>query len=108
MSSSLAEAREAWAAFVRKRQKTCPGVVASLEEGGDELLTFFAFPPEQWKCLRTTNAIERLNGVPPAREDAGPLPDGRRGDGAALWPRCNRPDQAAQVLAKAIALEKAT
>ena len=60
-AESLAEARKAQAAFVRKWKKPCPGVVASLEEGGDELLTFFAFPAEQWKCLRTTNAIERLN-----------------------------------------------
>ena len=60
-AASLAEARKAYAAFVRKWKKPCPGVVVSLEEGGDELLTFFAFPPEQWKCLRTTNAIERLN-----------------------------------------------
>jgi len=27
----------------------CPGVVASLNEGGDEILTFFRFPREQWK-----------------------------------------------------------
>ena len=33
----------------------------SLHEGGDELLTFFHFPPAQWKTLRTTNVIERLN-----------------------------------------------
>lgn len=33
----------------------------SLHEGGEELLTFFRFPPAQWKTLRTTNAIERLN-----------------------------------------------
>ena len=60
-AASLAEARKAYAAFVRKWKKSCPGVVASLEEGGDSLLTFFALPEAQWKCLRTTNAIERLN-----------------------------------------------
>ena len=46
---------------MRKWKKSCPGVVTSLEEGGDELLSSFAFPPEPWKCLCTTNAIERLN-----------------------------------------------
>lgn len=46
---------------MRKWKKSCPGVVASLEEGGDSLLTFFALPEAQWKCLRTTNSIERLN-----------------------------------------------
>ena len=60
-AASLAEARKAYAAFVRRWKKPCSGVVASLEEAGDELLSFFAFPAEQRKCLRTTNAIERLN-----------------------------------------------
>jgi transposase-like protein len=45
-----------------KWRKSCPSVVESLEEGGDELFTFFRFPKAQWKTLRTTNAIERLNG----------------------------------------------
>jgi putative transposase len=39
----------------------CPGVVASLREGGAELLTFFRFPKTQWKTLRSTNVIERLH-----------------------------------------------
>ncbi len=39
----------------------CPGVVRSLHEGGEELLTFFEFPKTQWKTLRTTNVIERLH-----------------------------------------------
>ena len=41
--------------------KRCPGVVTSLREGGDELLTFFRFPKAQWKTLRTTDVIERLH-----------------------------------------------
>jgi transposase-like protein len=36
-------------------------VVRSLQEGGDEVLTFFQFPKRQWKTLRTANVIERLN-----------------------------------------------
>jgi transposase-like protein len=55
-------ARAASLAFERKWSKRCPGVVRSLQEGGDELLTFFRFPKAQWKTLRTTNVIERLNG----------------------------------------------
>jgi transposase-like protein len=35
--------------------------VTSLREGGDELLTFFAFPKAQWKSPRSTNVIERLH-----------------------------------------------
>jgi len=57
-----AEARAARAEFVGKWKKTCPGVVVSLDEGGDELLTFFRYPESQWKTIRTTNVIERLNG----------------------------------------------
>ena len=37
-------ARTAYAAFERTWNKRCPGVVTSLREGGDELLTFFRFP----------------------------------------------------------------
>jgi transposase-like protein len=55
-------ARIEYQAFCRKWGKTCPSVVESLEEAGDELLTFFRFPRAQWKTIRTTNAIERLNG----------------------------------------------
>ena len=54
-------ARTAHAAFERTWSKRCPGVVTSLREGGDELLTFFRFPKEQWKTLRTTNTIEQLH-----------------------------------------------
>ena len=54
-------ARTACAAFERTWNKRCPGVVTSLREGGDELLTFFRFPKTQWKTLRTTNTIERLH-----------------------------------------------
>src|SRR5207253_10259530 len=54
-------ARAAYAAFERTWAKRCPGVVMSLREGGDELLTFFTFPKAQWKTLRTTNSIERLH-----------------------------------------------
>jgi transposase-like protein len=60
-ASSGEAARAAATAFERKWEKRCPAVVKSLREGGDELLTFFAFPKAQWKTLRTTNVIERLN-----------------------------------------------
>lgn len=55
-------ARAEYKAFVAKWRKPCHSVVESLEEGGDDLLTFYRFPKAQWKTLRTTNAIERLNG----------------------------------------------
>lgn len=54
-------APSAYVRFERVWAKRCPGVVASLREGGDEVLTFFTFPKAQWKTLRTTNTIERLH-----------------------------------------------
>jgi transposase-like protein len=48
-------------AFVRKWRLKCPAVVASLDEAGARLFTFLRYPPEQWKSLRTTNAVERLH-----------------------------------------------
>ncbi len=47
--------------FVRKWKLRCKAVSASFEEAGDELFTFTAFPLSQWKALRTTNALERIN-----------------------------------------------
>jgi transposase-like protein len=59
------ETREAVAqarvSFLRKWRLRCKAVVSSFEEAGDELLTFLQFPQSQWKALRTTNALERIN-----------------------------------------------
>jgi putative transposase len=61
-AESEAAAREAYKNFVATWKSRCPAVVRSLDEAGDELLTFYRFPKSQWKVLRTTNVIERLNG----------------------------------------------
>ena len=53
-------ARRAWLKFTTKWKKRCPAVVESLDEAGDELLTFYRFPESQWKGLRTTNIVERV------------------------------------------------
>jgi transposase-like protein len=47
--------------FTKKWRLRCPAVVESLEEAGDDLFTFLRFPCSQWKALRTTNALERIN-----------------------------------------------
>jgi putative transposase len=39
----------------------CQAVYQSFEEAGDQLFTFTGFPLAQWKALRTTNALERIN-----------------------------------------------
>lgn len=38
-------------------------VLVSLDEAGTGLRAFTAFPPAQWRGLRTTNAIERIFGA---------------------------------------------
>jgi putative transposase len=48
-------------AFLRKWRLKCRAVADSLEEAGEQLFTFLRFPPEQWRSIRTTNAIERLH-----------------------------------------------
>ena len=52
---------KARAGFVRKWKLRAQAVFASFEEAGDELFTFTTFPISQWKALRTTNALERIN-----------------------------------------------
>lgn len=61
-AESRAKADVAYDRFVTKWIKLCESVARSLQEGGEELLTFFNYPKSQWKALRTTNVIERLNG----------------------------------------------
>jgi transposase-like protein len=47
--------------FLGKWKLRCRAVADSLEEAGERLFTFLRYPPEQWRSLRTTNAIERLH-----------------------------------------------
>lgn len=47
--------------FGRKWKLRCKAVHRSFEEAGDDLFTFVDFPHSQWKALRTTNALERIN-----------------------------------------------
>jgi len=48
-------------AFLAKWKLRCRPVAISLEEAGERLFTFLRYPPEQWRSVRTTNAIERLH-----------------------------------------------
>jgi putative transposase len=47
--------------FLAKWKLRCRAVADSLAEAGEHLFTFLRYPPEQWRSLRTTNAIERLH-----------------------------------------------
>jgi transposase-like protein len=48
-------------AFLAKWKLRRRPVATSLEEAGERLFTFVRYPPEQWRSLRTTNAVERLH-----------------------------------------------
>jgi putative transposase len=77
-TDSMSTARRAYSAFIAKWEKQAPKVTDSLQEAGEELLTFYRFPSCQWKSLRTTNAIERLNGEFRRRvKTQGSLPNGQ-------------------------------
>jgi transposase-like protein len=60
-AKDLEAAQKAYDAFTRKWARLCEGAVTSLHEAGADLLTFYRYPRSQWKSLRTTNPIERLN-----------------------------------------------
>jgi hypothetical protein len=60
-------ARTAHAAFERTWNKRCPGVLTSLQEGGDELVTFFPSPTcSGQRCEPRT----RLSGSTRTSDDA--------------------------------------
>lgn len=60
-ADSRALVDQARARFLKKWRLRCPAVIACLDEAGDDLFTFLRFPSAQWKALRTTNALERIN-----------------------------------------------
>ena len=53
-------ADQAVAAFVEKYQAVYPTAVACLQRDLEACLTFYSFPKEHWKTIRTNNVIERL------------------------------------------------
>jgi len=61
-ATARAEAERAYARMHRRWTSRCAAVAESLAEAGHDLLTFYAFPPDQWKALRSTNLIERIHG----------------------------------------------
>jgi transposase-like protein len=60
-AKSAAEVVAKRKAFLAKWKLRCRAVADSLDEAGERLFTFLRYPPEQWRSLRTTNAIERLH-----------------------------------------------
>src|SRR5437764_657196 len=55
-------ADQAVAAFIEKYQTVYPTAIECLQRDLEACLTFYAFPKEHWKTIRTSNVIERLFG----------------------------------------------
>src|SRR5436309_4034520 len=55
-------ADQAVAAFIEKYQSVYPTAMECLQRDLEACLTFYAYPKEHWKTIRTTNIIERLFG----------------------------------------------
>jgi len=53
-----AAARKAREAFTKRYGPWYPKAVATLEEDWERMVTFYDFPEEHWKHLRTTNVVE--------------------------------------------------
>ena len=47
---------------VKCYEKTAPKFSIWLEENAEEGMTYFSYPREHWRKIRTTNVVERLNG----------------------------------------------
>ncbi len=57
-----AAADQAVAAFIEKYRSVYPTAIACLQRDLEACLTFYAFPKEHWKTIRTNNVMERLFG----------------------------------------------
>jgi len=55
------KARAAFKLLADEARKKHPGFAALLDEAGEEVLAFMAFPKEHWKKIHSTNVLEREN-----------------------------------------------
>jgi transposase-like protein len=60
-AGSLAEAKRLLAETAQRYRASAPRLAQWLEENLPEGLMVFAFPAAQWRLIRTTNGLERLN-----------------------------------------------
>jgi putative transposase len=64
-----AEARRVCREVIARLEPVAPKVAALLEEAEEDLLAFYALPPEHWPKLRSTNPLERVNREIARRSD---------------------------------------
>lgn len=60
-ATSGEEARRICREVILRLEAAAPKVAALLTEAEDDLLAFYAMPPEHWSKLRSTNPLERVN-----------------------------------------------
>jgi putative transposase len=60
-ATDRSKAKNNFEAFVVKYRSVVPSAVSCLTNVIDECLTYHSFPEEEWRSLRTTNLIERVN-----------------------------------------------
>lgn len=70
MAGSKQEAENLIKAFRRTYGPRYPKAVASLDEAGELLLSYFVFPRRHWKSIKSTNVIESLFSAVKLRTDA--------------------------------------
>lgn len=71
--------------FVRTYRKTDPKAVDTLLRGWDRMVTFYAFPQEHWRHLRTTNIVKSPFAAVRLRTDASRRYKRVEGAQAIIW-----------------------
>lgn len=77
-ASEKAKALDLFKQFKTRWGKVCESATKCLESSLNETLAFHSFPEEEWKALRTTNPIERLNKEFKRRTDSMEIVAGER------------------------------
>lgn len=67
---SQKEALQLKASFIGDYQARFPKAVASLQDAGARLFSYFEFPKQHWKSIKSTNVIESMFATVKLRTDA--------------------------------------
>ena len=79
------EAEKRRATFARRYRDRYPQAVATLERDWERMVTFYEFPREHWKHLRTTNPVESPFASVRLRTNAGKRYKRVQGATALIW-----------------------